>query len=57
MNEENEDMLLKIPLLDNGFALIEHCGVDQAHKLLGIMTYPSGWCEAAIDSMKERSQG
>ncbi len=56
-NKNNKELQLLIPLLDGTVAPIEHCGVDEAPKTLGLMTYPSGLHEAAITNMKERAQG
>ncbi len=38
-------------------APIEHCGVDEAHKTLCLMTCPSKLHKAAITYMKEKVQG
>jgi exonuclease III len=56
-NEEREDLPLEIPLPDSTSAPIEHCGVHEAHKTLGVMTCPSGDHTAAITAMKEKAQG
>jgi hypothetical protein len=56
-NEDNKELQLVIPLLDGTVAPIEHCGVDEAQNILGLMTCPSGSHEAAITYMKERAQG
>jgi hypothetical protein len=56
-NEDKEDLQLYIPLPNNEMAPIQHCGVDEAHKTLGMMTCPSGAQESVITHMKERAQG
>ena len=39
-NEEREDLLLEIPLPDGMSGPIEHCGVNKAHKTLGVIPVP-----------------
>ncbi len=54
-NKETDTLLLEIPLPDRSFPPIEHCGVDQAHITLGVMTCPSVCPKAKITSMKEKN--
>jgi hypothetical protein len=56
-NEEDEEIVLEIPLPDGSSAPIEHCGVDEAHKTLGVITCPSGSSKPAITHMKEVAKG
>ena len=51
-----EELQLEIPRPDGSFVLIEHCGLNVAHKTLGVMTCPSGDYSAAITMMKEKAQ-
>ncbi len=51
-NEDEENFHIGIPTKGEGAELIEHCGVDMAHKTLGVMTCPSGSNDAAIERMK-----
>jgi hypothetical protein len=50
-------MQLEIPLPDGSLVPIRHCGVNEVHKMLGVMTCPSGSHEASIAHMKEKAQG
>jgi hypothetical protein len=50
-------MQLKIPLPDGSSVPIRHCGVNEVHKTLGMMTCPLGSHEAPIARMKEKAQG
>jgi len=56
-NEEEEELTLEIPLPDGSSAVIEHCGVEEAHKTLGVVTCPSGNSGPAIARMKEVAKG
>jgi hypothetical protein len=56
-NEEDEEMQLEIPLPDGSSVPIRLCGVNEAHKMLGMMTCLSGSHEAPIARMKEKAQG
>ena len=56
-NEENEQFKIGIPAKDGQAELIEHCGVEVAHKTLGVMTCPSGCNAAAITKMKDAAEG
>ena len=55
-NEKDEELQLEIPRPDGSSVLIEHCGVNVAHKTLGVMTCPSGDSAAAVTMMKEKAQ-
>jgi hypothetical protein len=50
-------MQLKIPLPDGSSVPIRHCGVNEVHKTLGMMTCPLGSHDATIAHMKEKAQG
>ena len=52
-NEDDEGKALEIPLPDGSSAVIEHCGVEEVHKTLGVITCPSGSSTLAISHMKE----
>jgi hypothetical protein len=56
-NEEDKEIQLKIPLPDGSLVPIRHCGVNEVHKTLGMMTCPLGSHEAPIAHMKEKAQG
>jgi hypothetical protein len=38
VNEDEEELTLEIPLPDGSYAEIVHCGVEDAHKTLGVIT-------------------
>jgi hypothetical protein len=56
-NEEDKEMKLEIPLPDGSLVPIQHCGVNEAHKTLGTMTFSSGSHKPPIAHLKEKAEG
>ena len=56
-NEHEDELTLEIPLPDGSYAEIAHCGVEEAHKTLGVITCPSGNSKPTIEHMKEAAKG
>ena len=56
-NEDDDELALEIPLPDGSTEAIEHCGVEEAHKTLGVITCPSGNSKPSINHMKEVAKG
>ena len=53
---EKADLGILIPQPNDTLAGIEHLPVDQAHKMLGSMTCPTGSRDVAIQQMWDKAQ-